>query len=250
MQAPARLLATLSSSSLVRPLAHRISRRGALQRASAIGTAIGALRFGHAAAAQTPVAGAEEIGFAVPGESSLEFICRIDQNGADFNIYGYVTHIAGLDDADIFNNDDPANRTEADAKLTLFGPATLAARSILENIFAVTAIGQVRLYVNETGGGRFDRPEAFFAGTQIGTAAVRIRSIVNVQAPQAGIAGGTGTFTITDAQPFTLGSELLVLGGPQNAQSFTFTGQGTLLDPAIPRSFILAAGAILSAASQ
>ncbi len=249
MRAPTQLRATLSGFSHLSPLANRISRRGALIRAGALGAG-GAFRFGHSAATQTPDAGVEEIGFAVPGESSLEFICRIDQNGGDFNVYGYVTHIAGRNDADIFINDDPVNRTEADARLTMFGSATLTARSILENIFAVTANGQVRLFFNEPGGGRFDRPESFFAGTEFGAAAVRIRNIVNVQAPHTGIAGGTGTFTVIDAQPFTLGSVSLIFGGVQIGQSLTFTGQGNLLDPAIPQSFILAAGAILPAISQ
>lgn len=251
MPTPSRRLTRLSphadSAGIVRPLANRVSRRSALQGAGAIGAAAAAHRLGLSASAQTPEAAGAVVGVGSPGQSSIEFLGRIDQDGGDFNLYGYLTHVASINDATIFTNDDPANRTEADARLTFFGTARLIARSILENLFAVTANGEIRVYANEKGGGRFDRPESFFSGTQIAAVAVRIRSIINVQAPQAGIAGGTGTFTVIDAQPFSLGGDPLILGGLGAGQALTYTGQGTLLDPAVPKSFILAAGAILPA---
>lgn len=194
------------------------------------------------ASAQTPVAS-----FGVPGiaEPAFEFVGRIDQRGGEFTVYGYLTHAAGLDQDELFANDDPADRTEASARLTFHGRAFLTARSILDNLFSVTSDGEIRFYASDTPAGAFTDPDSFAAGTEFAIAGIRIRSVVNVQAPESGIATGTGWFLLTSATPVTIAGQELTLEGIGAPHSIAFTGQGTLEEPIEPRSFIIMSGGII-----
>lgn len=198
------------------------------------------------AAAQTPVTS-----FGLPGiaEPAFEFVGRIDQRGFDFTIYGYLTHAAGLNQIELFANDDPAERTEASARLTFHGRAFLTARSILDNLFSVSSDGEIRFYAADVPTASFADPDSFAAGTEFAIAGIRIRSVVNVQAPQSGIASGTGWFLLTSASPVTIAGQDLILEGVDTPHSVTFTGQGTLEEPAEPRSFIVMSGGIIPGAT-
>ena len=199
------------------------------------------------AAAQTPVAS-----FGLPGiaEPAFEFVGRIDQRGGDFTIYGYVTHAAGLNQAELFANDDPAERTEGFARVTFHGQAFLTARSILDNLFSVSSDGEIRFDAPDTPAASFTDPDSFAAGTEFAIAGIRIRTVVNVQAPQSGIASGTGWFLLTTATPVTIAGQELVLEGVDVPHLVSLTGQGTLEDPTEPRSFIVMSGGIIPGATS
>jgi hypothetical protein len=229
-----------SSRSLTAALAALLSRRRAvrgLAAASAAPFAAGGLgRARSIAAAQgTPV------GLTAPGLAAFEFVGKIDQTGTNFNAYGYLSHVAGLDEAALFTDDEVAARGEATARLLFAGGASLVARSVLDNLFDVTSVGSLRFALAD-GGASFAAPESFAGGTAIAEAALRIRTLVNVQAPQQGIASGFGELVLEAVTPFGLDGEEYAFGAEGLTLAVALTGQGTLHDPDEPRSTIVMAG--------
>ena len=222
------------------PLAASVSRRRAvrgLAAAAAASPAAGLARGRVAAQADEGV-----VGVAGPDLTAIEFVGKIDQKGGEFTFFGFVGHFSGLDDADLFTNDLVAGRNETAARFTLFGTANLTSRAVVDNLFVVTAAGELRFYFNEPGGADFAVPESFISGTQIATATIRIRNVINVQGPERGVADGGGELAFATVEPFTLGERELRLGEVGLVRGLSFTGQGTLLDPDLPRSTIVIAG--------
>jgi hypothetical protein len=224
-------------------LAASLSRRGAVRGIAAAAAALPAVGVarGHLAAQD---ADGDALGQTGPGLSAIEFVGKIDQRGPDFTFYGFVTHLDGLDEADLFTNDLFAGRNATAARFTLFGTATMVSRAVLDNLFVVVAAGELAFHFNEPGGADFSVPESFISGTEVSTATLRIRNVINVQAPQQGLADGTGDLAYATVEPFSLGDRELQLGEVGLVQGLTFTGQGTLLDPDLPRSSLTIAGAI------
>ena len=172
---------------------------------------------------------------AASADDFAEFIGRSDQNGNTIIHYGYVTHARGQADADLFF--DPANRTEATAKVTYFATTTLNARHVAGNIITTaTAPGTLTVFRRTSGGATFSNPSSFAVGNQIFTFTLRYHNVLNVQGAnpqgqQIGIASATA-----DAE------------GAGLRLRFTATGQGTLLvnDPANFVSVFLIGGNIVT----
>ena len=219
-------------------LARRTSRRAALATASA-----GAALLGARVSAQeaTPVTNAPgQVGVAEIGTNALEYVGTIEQRGLEFSLVAYVTHLAGVDRAALFTGTDPFARSESDAAITMVGSATATARSILQNLFIINAEGTVDFYAG-TGGNSFDDPGSFSSGSLIGSGSVQIQNIINVQAPQQGIAQGVGDLVLNTAESFTLGGQSGVFA-PGTRLRLSFTGQGMLNDPETLEATILIAG--------
>src|SRR5919201_2803872 len=68
---------------------------------------------------------ATPVGAAAAGETSFEFIGKLEQPSLDVSrFYGYVTHVTGIPDSRLFTT---ADRPEATARLTFFVTARLDA---------------------------------------------------------------------------------------------------------------------------
>jgi hypothetical protein len=168
-------------------------------------------------------------------DTFAEFIGRSDQNGAAITHYGYVTHLRGVPDAQLFF--DPTTRTEATARLTYFATTTLNARHVVGNIITTaTAPGTLTFFLRATGGATFTNPASFAVGTPVATLALRYYNVLNVQGmnpqgQQVGIASATA-----DAEGGGLRLRIVA------------AGQGTLLvnDPAQFVSVFLLGGTIVS----
>jgi hypothetical protein len=218
-----------------RALSIRVSRRLALG-----GVAIGALAGNMRTSAQysdteTPV------GLGAPGANVFELVGVIQQLGLDFQLSGYVTTLAGVNSALLFDGADPLGRSEATARLAIVGSASGTARSILQNLFVVNAEGAVQFVLIEPGAS-FETAESFSVGTPVATLSVTIQNVINVQAPQTGIATGFGTLEIDSSEPFALNGESLVIGEPGLRYRLTLTGQGILHNPETLEATILVAG--------
>src|SRR5688500_8406572 len=147
-----------------RSLVHPRSRRGILRGLGRGGVAAFLLGRARGRAARQE---GTEIGGARPGGSAWEAVGRIEQHGSDFTAYGYLTYVAGLAEEQLYlEGGSPLARTEATARFTFFGNATLTSRSVLENLFVVNAEGEQTFYFSEQAGARFDRPESFFSGDE------------------------------------------------------------------------------------
>src|SRR5680860_276971 len=93
----------------------RTSRRAALGGVTAL-----ALASRRRAAAQSDSSGigeARPVGVADPGANAFEFVGVIQQAGMDFTLAGYVTNLAGVDSALLFEGADSLARSESTARL-------------------------------------------------------------------------------------------------------------------------------------
>ena len=192
-------------------------------------------------AARTGAQDGTPAGMPTPGSNAFEFVGVIQQLGLDFSLLGYVTHIAGIDSALLFDGADPLSRSESTARLLMVGNAAGVSRSILENIFVVNGEGTVDFYLGGPGAS-FGDASSFTSGTLVTSTTVRVQDVINVQAPQQGIATGNGTMAVATTEPFTLGESTQAIGAPGTTWRIEFTGQGTLRDPATLDAFVLVAG--------
>src|SRR5215467_13457039 len=87
----------------------------------------------------TKAASPQEVGVPTGGQNAWEFIGHLDQNGGDLTGYGYLTYINGLTDDQFFS--DQVNRSEATAHFTYSATAKVTARSVLDTIIVVNALG-------------------------------------------------------------------------------------------------------------
>jgi hypothetical protein len=166
-------------------------------------------------------------------DNLAEFIGRSDQNGSYVIHYGYLTHLRGTADADLFF--DRANRSVGTARITYFATTTLDSRHVLGNIITTSAPGTLTFYVRQTPGASFGDPNSFATGTAVETLALRYFNVLTVQgANQQGQQVGV-TSAVGDAENQT------------RRVRITATGQGTLLvnDPANFVSVFLLGGSIV-----
>jgi hypothetical protein len=164
-----------------------------------------------------------------------EFIGRSDQNGTVITHYGYVTHVPTTEDANLFF--DPADQTEATAKLTYFATTTLNARHVLGNIITTATLpGALTFFLRASGGATFSDPASFAVGTPVATFTLRYYNVLNVQ----GTNSGGQSIGIASATASGEGSGLRL--------RITATGEGTLLsnDPANFVSVFLIGGSIVT----
>lgn len=220
---------------LTRALSAKLSRRlamgGAAASAVATATRVSA-QYGNADT---------RVGVGEPGANAFEFVGVIQQAGLDFHLAGYVTNLAGIDSALLFDGADPLGRSETTARLAIVGSAAGVARSILQNLFVVNAEGSVQFLLIEPGAS-FETAESFSRGTPVATAAVALQDVINVQAPQSGIAIGFGALALDTTESFALNGESLVIGEPGLRYRVTLTGQGALHNPETLEATILVAG--------
>jgi hypothetical protein len=184
---------------------------------------------------------ATEVGSAVGGVNAVEYIGRIDQDGSNFVSYGYLTHISGLTDTLLFSGTIPFVN-ESNAYFTFYTTATLTARNVISGVFMLDAIGTTVYYYNATPGASYATPDSFKAGLPVMTATVRSQNILNVQAPNLGVATNFSEFTQTGASPFTLNGQPYQIGRVGVLERLFSTGEGTRTDPIAPKSFTVVAG--------
>ena len=166
-------------------------------------------------------------------DNLAEFIGRSDQNGSYITHYGYLTHLRGTADADLFF--DPGNRSAATARITYFAATILDSRHVLGNVITTAAPGTVTFYVRATPGANFNDPSSFAVGTAAEAFALRYYNVLTVQgANQQGQQAGV-TAAVGDGESATRRIRI------------TATGQGTLLvnDPANFVSVFLLGGSIV-----
>jgi hypothetical protein len=189
------------------------------------------------------------IGMVGPGQTAFTFVGRIEQNGTLADDVGYLTSIDGLDEGSLFSGGDPLARNESTARFTYFATATLETRSIEGNLFITSGTARTTLYFDATGGATFDTPASFKRGTAIANYESRWQDIVNVQAPNQGIATVVSDEAQISAAPFTLKGTEYAMGRRGISLHLSFSGQGTRTDPTLPRATILYGGAATALSS-
>jgi hypothetical protein len=194
-------------------------------------------------AARGAAAASPPVGLPHAGQTAYEFVGRIDQDGDNFSSYGYLTYINGLDPAQLFSG---PTHSEANAHFTYYATASLTSRSVISNVFVLNGTAPlITIYYNSYPSANFSNPASFAVGVPIATYQGRYQDVLNVQGPGAGIASNVGELRQLSVTPFTIGANSYQLGEVGLEQREWFTGEGTLTNPAIPRSFIVGAGNVV-----
>jgi hypothetical protein len=198
-----------------------------------------------AAAAPGPApARTQAVGGPLIGQTALEFVGRSDQEQAALTHYGYLTHVAGLPDALLFSS--ATTRSEATARFTYMANTTLDTRHELGNLIVTAATGTLMIYFQARPAGDFNRPASFALGTPIATYAIRYHNVLNVQAPNAGIATAVAELTQQRVGLFPL-QGLQILGFPGLRLRLSATGEGTRSQTQPLRSSFVLAGELVVA---
>jgi hypothetical protein len=224
------------------------SRSGKITRRALLaggGAAVAGLSLaGVTEAVAAPAAGRRGlVGTASEDQDALELVIKIEQDGDRFVTYGYLTRVAGLADASLFGGEGA--RDETSAHFTFHSVTHMTGRSINEPIHALQVSGPLDIYFRKVPGADFGDPNSFKQGTRIAAYEGDFQSIVNVTAPTKGIESLTGSLRQTAAHRFSLGGKSHVLGAVGLRGRVTATGDGTLLEPTLPKAVLLLAGSIV-----
>jgi len=151
------------------------------------------------------------------GANALEFIGKLDQTDASHKGYGYLTHIDGLPDEQLFS--DPALRNETTARFTFLADVVLNARHRVANLITTAADeGRLTVYFNETPAGNFNEPNSFGGGQLVGRYKGRFHTVcdvaleANLPSPGQAIITMSADLVQDAANPFQLGGQLLHVG--------------------------------------
>jgi len=189
---------------------------------------------GKSASAATPAVALKE-------DTVFEFVGRVDQNDLSVKSYGYLTHVSGLNDADLFSVAFPA-WNEGTAKFTFVTNSTLNARFLIPGVFTVAGSGDTTYYFTSTPTGTFTDPATFATGTEIATTSGRYTDANTVIAPGQGVINGSGQVTQNSATSVTVGSSPFTLGAAGLLVRISYSGLATRTDPTANTSFTYLSG--------
>jgi hypothetical protein len=189
---------------------------------------------------------AQTVGAAPLGESAWSFIGRSEQDSVEVVHFGYLTRVAGLEEADLF--DGSGGSTEGSARFTYYATTTIGSRNVVGNIITTGAEGTLTVYFRSSPGADFGDPESFAAGDAVASFALVYHNVLNVQKPNQGIADATVDLDQQSAAAFNLEGRSLRFGRSGLRLQLRASGQGTRTQPEPPRSFFLLGGNAVVAA--
>jgi hypothetical protein len=195
-----------------------------LRRWRALGFAVALISTAAIGASASQAAGPANALSAPVGETSLEFVGRIHQEGASFAGYGYLTHLAGVPDASLFS--DPNLRDESHARFTFVANTSLTSRSVLDTLFVLNTAGDTRFYFQANPKRQPTDAASFAKGVQIGSFAGRIHNVINVQSANTGVATTTESLVQKQSAAFTLGGKQYRFGRVGLKQRLSAVGEG------------------------
>src|SRR6478609_8813130 len=121
---------------------------------------------GMAAPAQASDGG-DQVAAGPAGTTVFEMVCRITQNGENFDGLGYLTAIAGLNSKTLFS--DPNARDETHALFVATAHGQLVGRSVDDKVHALDIDGDLAVYYSTGAGASWTDPTSFTRGNRIAT---------------------------------------------------------------------------------
>ena len=194
-----------------------------------------------------PAAERGDLGDDRPLQSSIEFVGRSEQVGSSDTHFGYITHIAGIDDGELFSDPNPAARNETTAHLSFFATTSLEQNFMVlpppatPSLFDVDWSGTLTFYFAETPPARsFATPASFASGVPVATHTVRLQDVVAALVgvdPSRGVVEANGELCQRSVTPFRLGGEVRRLGRRGLLQNISSHGWTVRTSPSPPQSF-------------
>jgi hypothetical protein len=149
--------------------------------------------------------------------------------------------VVGLDPDELFLN--VTTRSEATARFTASGVATVIGRSILGNVFSIDAEGQLAIYFQLSGGADFGQPASFASGHRIALYAVRFQCINTVIAPNHGLFKLTADLQQLQADDFSIAGRRRRFG--REHVRLRMQGQGSGIHDAPRASLVVASNFVV-----
>ena len=197
---------------------------------------------GVAAVPAVARASTTRVGMAPEARDAIDVIGTILQDGPVLTGFGWLTHVAGLSNADLFT--DPAHRRAGTARLRWHAEVHVSSIDVLGNIFFGSGRGRLRIFYAAHGGARDDQPDSFATGRLVARYAGRFRNVQTVIAPDHAVTEITGELSQRTAQRFVVRGRHRQLGRAGVLQRLRASGFAVRTEPTIPRSTRYVAGGI------
>ena len=214
-----------------------VSRRDFIVGAgAAVGTA------GVAGPGAAAAAAATRVGVAPEAREAIGVIGTILQDGPLLTGFGWLTHVAGLSNADLFT--DPAQRGAPTARLRWHAEVRVSTIDLLPALFFGTGTGRLRIFYADHGGADNAQPDSFATGRLVARYIGLFRNIQTVIAPDHAVTEIIGELAQRTAQRFAVRGHHHQLGRVGTPQRLLASGPATRTEPTIPRSTRYVAGGI------
>jgi len=174
--------------------------------------------------------------------SGIELLAQIGQEGPALTACGYLTLVNGLSlDAIYFPGTD---RTEATARFTFYGTATVATIQTRDTMIVAIANGHVDFYLRDAPGASFDVPTSFAQGQRIAGDDAALQNVLNVTGPGVGVTTVFGDLQRNFVEAFHLDGTRYQLGRVGLRSRLVAPGKSTRIEPTKPTSVEVVAGNI------
>jgi len=176
------------------------------------------------------------------GASGIELVGQISQLGEALTACGYLTLINGLSAERLYF--PGVVRSEATARFTFYGTATVASIQTLDTLIVAIANGHVDFFLRDVAGATFDLPASFAQGQRIAGDDAALQNVLNVTAPGIGVTTVFGDLRRTAADAFHLDGTRYQLGRMGLRSRLTAPGKSRRIEPVAPTSVQFVAGNI------
>jgi hypothetical protein len=174
--------------------------------------------------------------------SGIELLAQIGQQGQALTACGYLTMVNGLSlDALYFSGTD---RTEATARFTFYGTATVATIQTRDTMIVAIANGHVDFYLRDAPGASFDLPTSFAQGQRIAGDDAALQNVLNVTGPGVGVTTVFADMQRNFVAAFQLDGTRYQLGRMGLRSRMVAPGKSTRIEPTLPTSVEVVAGNI------
>jgi hypothetical protein len=174
--------------------------------------------------------------------SGIELIAEISQIGDALTAYGHLTLVKGLPLEEIYF---PGTvRSEATARFTFYGTATVASIQTRDTLIVAIANGHVEYFLRDVPGASFDVPTSFAQGQRIAADDAALQNVLNVTAPGIGVTTVFGDLSRTLADAFHLDGTRYQLGHVGLRSRLVAPGKSRRIEPVAPTSVEVVAGNI------
>jgi hypothetical protein len=197
---------------------------------------------GGSSVAPATAAAAARVGVAPEAREAVGVIGTILQDGLELTGFGWLTHVAGLTNADLFT--DPSKRGAATARFLWHAEVRVGTLDLLPGLFYGTGNGRLRIFFASAAGANNDDPASFASGRMVARYTGVFRNIQTVIAPDHAVTEIIGELSQRETHRFTVRGHHHQLGRNGLLQRLQASGPAVRTEPTTPRSTRYVAGGI------
>jgi hypothetical protein len=150
-----------------------------------------------------------EIGAGPVRERAFALVGRTVYEDDTARVFGYLTHIIGLDPALLFTDTLPATQT---ARFTYAGEIPLSSRTNRGDVTLFAGEGTITIFYDEDAGAAWDDPGSFADGEPVSALSLLLRDTLQRQAPAIGVVVGDERYRQETAGELVIAGETYRFG--------------------------------------